>query len=176
MEGSKIPVTNEELLELSETAGPPTKDFVLQQTMLRIKDPRKTIPFYTGVLGMKVLQKLDFPEMKFSVYFVGYEDEVVGELGSVERTEWAYSRKGTLDLTHNWGTEDDPNFKYDIGYSQNAGFGHIGIMVPDVQKACERFEKLGVNFLKRPQDGKMNTIAFIADPDGYKIEIFNNKN
>lgn len=75
----------------------------------------------------------------------------------------------------NWGTENDPDFKYHVGNSEPRGYGHIGVMVPDVDKACERFEQLGVNFIKRPQDGKMKTIAFITDPDGYWIEIFNNK-
>lgn len=92
----------------------------------------------------------------------------------------------------NWGTENDPNFKYHNGNQEPKGFGkicfntwkslelqlflgHIGLMVPDVYKACERFEKLGVNFIKKPDDGKMKGLAFIQDPDGYWIEILNNK-
>lgn len=69
--------------------------------MYRIKDPRKTIPFYTGVLGMRLLQKLDFPEMKFSLYFMGYEkpNDLKGELGSKERSEWTFAQKATLELT-----------------------------------------------------------------------------
>lgn len=69
--------------------------------MYRIKDPRKTIPFYTQVLGMRLLQKRDFPEMKFSLYFMGYEDpnDIKGELGSKERSEWAFGQKATLELT-----------------------------------------------------------------------------
>lgn len=69
--------------------------------MYRIKDPRKSLQFYTGVLGMSLLQKLDFPEMKFSLYFMGYEspDEMQGALGSKARSEWAFSRKATVELT-----------------------------------------------------------------------------
>lgn len=73
----------------------------------------------------------------------------------------------------NWGTEGDPDQKYHDGNSDPRGFGHIGIMVPDVYEACERFEKLGVDFVKRPDDGRMKGLAFIKDPDGYWIEIFN---
>ncbi|KAK9746297.1 Glyoxalase/Bleomycin resistance protein/Dioxygenase superfamily [Popillia japonica] len=170
----QAPISNEEALKLCGAKDPSTQEFIFQQTMYRIKDPRKTIPFYTGVLGMKLLQKLDFPSMKFSLYFMGFEDELVGELGTKERSQWAFSRKATLELTHNWGTESDPDFKYHVGNSEPRGYGHIGIMVPDVDKACERFESLNVNFIKRPQDGNMKTIAFITDPDGYWIEIFNN--
>lgn len=175
--GDTIPISNEEAVNLCKEPDDSTKDFIFQQTMHRIKDPRKSIPFYTGVLGMRLLQKLDYPEMKFSLYFMGFEDvkNIEGDLGSRVRNDWAFSQKATLELTHNWGTENDPDFKYHTGNSDPKGYGHIGIMVPDVDKACERFESLGVNFIKRPTDGKMKTIAFVTDPDGYWIEILNNK-
>ena len=76
-----------------------------------------------------------------------------------------------LELTHNWGSEDDADFAYHDGNAQPQGFGHIGITVPDVYAAAERFEKLGVEFVKKPDDGKMKGLAFIKDPDGYWIEI-----
>lgn len=153
-----------------------TKDFIFQQTMYRIKDPEASLKFYNNVLGMRLLKKLDFPSMKFSLYFMGFEDKNDIPEDENERTEWAFSRKATLELTHNWGSESDPNFTgYHNGNSDPRGFGHIGIMVPDVDKACERFEALGVGFAKKPNDGKMKGLAFIKDPDGYLIEILNNK-
>lgn len=73
----------------------------------------------------------------------------------------------------NWGTENDAEQKYHNGNTDPRGFGHIGIMVPDVYAACNRFKKLGVEFVKGPDDGRMKGLAFIKDPDGYWIEIFN---
>lgn len=77
--------------------------------------------------------------------------------------------------THNWGTDSDPGFKYHNGNSEPRGFGNIGVTVDDTYKACERFERLGVEFVKKPNDGKMKGIAFIKDPDGYWTEIFDLK-
>lgn len=71
----------------------------MQQTMYRIKDPKISLPFYSNILGMKLLTKLDFPAMKFSLYFMGYEDSTPGELGTRSRTEWALGRKATIELT-----------------------------------------------------------------------------
>lgn len=77
-----------------------SQDFLFQQTMYRIKDPRASLPFYTGVLGMTLLQKLDFPEAKFSLYFLGYENPSDVPTGNnSERTKWAMSRKATVELT-----------------------------------------------------------------------------
>lgn len=175
--GDSAPLSNEEAKQLCKSAADSTKDFIFQQTMYRIKDPKVSLPFYTGVLGMQLLQKMDFPDMKFSLYFMGYEapSDIPGELGSKGRTEWCMSRKATLELTHNWGTEHDPDAKYHNGNSDPRGFGHIGLMVPNVEQACQRFEQQGVEFIKKPSDGKMKGLAFIKDPDGYWIEIFNNK-
>ncbi|EEF38640.1 lactoylglutathione lyase, putative [Ricinus communis] len=153
-----------------------TKGYIMQQTMYRIKDPKQSLDFYSHVLGMSLLKRLDFPEMKFSLYFMGYENTASAPTDPVERTVWTFGQKATIELTHNWGTESDPDFKgYHNGNSEPRGFGHIGITVDDVYKACERFKSLGVEFVKKPEDGKMKGIAFIKDPDGYWIEIFDLK-
>ncbi len=150
-----------------------TAGFVLNQTMLRIRDPKPSITFYTDVLGMTLLQQLDFAEMKFSLYFLAYlADGETIPADPVERAEFIFTRETTLELTHNWGTESDSDFAgYHSGNSDPRGFGHLGISVPDVAAACARFEALGVPFKKRPSDGTMKDIAFITDPDGYWLEI-----
>lgn len=151
-----------------------THDFVFNQTMLRIKDPELSVAFYRDVLGMTLLDRFDFPEMRFSLYFMAYvrtSDEPV-PADDFARAEYVFRQKATLELTHNWGTESDPNFTgYSNGNTDPRGFGHIGITVPDVYAACERFEELEVEFVKRPDDGTMKGLAFIKDPDGYWIEI-----
>ena len=151
-----------------------TRDYLFNQTMLRIKEPTRSLDFYTRVLGMRLVRKIDFPEMQFSLYFLGYlSDEEAGQVPAddAKRLTYTFGREAMLELTHNWGTEDDPDFAYHDGNAQPQGFGHIGITVPDVYAAAERFEKLGVEFVKRPDDGKMKGLAFIKDPDGYWIEI-----
>lgn len=150
-----------------------TEGFTLNQTMLRVRDPEASLAFYRDVLGMSLLQRLDFAEMRFSLYFLAYlkDGETIPE-DPAERARWIFSRETTLELTHNWGTESDAAFAgYHNGNAEPRGFGHLGISVPDVEAACARFDQMGVPFVKRPQDRKMKGIAFIQDPDGYWIEI-----
>ncbi|BES69997.1 lactoylglutathione lyase [Marinobacter nanhaiticus D15-8W] len=164
----------EEAPGLSEGIDPATEGYVFNQTMMRIKDPERSLDFYTRVLGMRLIRKLDFPEMKFTLYFLGYLDDrqattVPSDDG--HRTTYIFAREAMLELTHNWGTENDADFEYHNGNDEPQGFGHIGIAVPDVYQAAERFESLGIPFVKKPDDGKMKGLAFIKDPDGYWIEI-----
>ncbi|MCC5854231.1 MAG: lactoylglutathione lyase [Idiomarina sp.] len=160
---------------LSEVHDPDTHHYVFNQTMLRIKDPNRSLAFYSEVLGMTLVKRLDFPEMKFTLYFMAsIAPESLSEWSAHadERLQQTFGRPAMLELTHNWGDEHDADVAYHNGNSEPKGFGHIGFAVPNLNEACARFERYGVNFVKRPNDGKMKNIAFIQDPDGYWIEIF----
>jgi lactoylglutathione lyase len=124
--------------------------FRMLHTMVRVKDLEKSLDFYTRLLGMKVLRKKDFPGGKFTLAFVGYGEE---------------SETAVLELTHNWDQEGP----YDLG----SGYGHIAIGVPDIYATCEALEKAGAKIPRPPGPMKHGTtvIAFVEDPDGYKIEL-----
>jgi lactoylglutathione lyase len=146
--------------------------FVLNHAMLRVKNPEVALGFYTGVLGMKVLRKLDFPEMRFSLYFLAkVSDDTAVPDDAGARTTWVFRQQGILELTHNWGTEQDPAQHYHDGNAPPQGFGHICFSVPDLEDAVRWFDENHVVFVKRPNEGKMKDVAFIKDPDGYWIEI-----
>lgn len=149
-----------------------TSGFKLNHTMLRVKDPKTSLDFYTRILGMKLLRKVDFSEWKFSLYFLGLvaEDFATNKENDLRR---AVARlEGVLELTHNHGTENLQETPYINGNTEpHRGFGHICISVPNIQEACARFEKLGVNFKKKLGEGGMKDIAFILDPDNYWVEI-----
>ena len=165
------PIPADEILKLCSQPSDETNDFYFQQTMYRIKDPRKSIPFYTNVLGMRLLNQRDFPAGKFSLFFLGYKPEKEIPKDKFEQQHYALSTLSTIELTHNWGTENQEDFSYHNGNKDPKGFGHIGIVVPDLYQACDRFERLGVKFVKKPDEGSMR-LAFIQDPDGYWVEIF----
>ena len=149
-----------------------TQGFVYNHSMLRVKDPAVALDFYTRVFGLRVLRKLDFPELKFSLYFLAHVspgDAPPEDAG--ERTAWTFAQRGVLELTHNWGTESDADFKYHDGNAQPQGFGHICFSVPDLDAAVAWFDQNGVTYVKRPEQGKMKDVAFVKDADGYWIEI-----
>lgn len=118
-------------------------------TMLRVGDLDRSIGFYTEVLGMKLLRRKDYPEGKFTLAFVGYGGE---------------ADHAVLELTYNWGVEH-----YDLG----AGFGHIAVEVDDAHAACEEVAKKGGKVIRPagPMQHGSTILAFIEDPDGYKIEF-----
>ena len=122
-------------------------------TMLRVGDLEKSLAFYTEVLGMKVLRRKDYPEGRFTLAFVGYQDEAEGTV---------------LELTHNWDTS-----KYDLG----TGYGHIAIEVDNAYQACEEVKKRGGKVTREagPMKHGVTVIAFVEDPDGYKIEFIQKK-
>ena len=155
-----------------------TEGYVFNHMMLRIKDPKRSLDFYSKVMGMRMVKKLDFPSMKFSLYFLGNltDDEVKSApTDNYERTIWAFRQKGLLELTHNWGAENDDSVKFHDGNAEPKGFGHICFSVPDVYEACKRFEKYKMEFVKKADDGSMKPLAFVKDPDGYWIEIIEAK-
>jgi lactoylglutathione lyase len=117
--------------------------------MLRVGNLDRSLDFYTNVLGMRVLRKKDYPDGKFTLAFVGYQDEADGAV---------------LELTHNWDTDH-----YDLG---NA-YGHIAIEVDDAYAACEKVKAKGGQVVREAGPMKHGTtvIAFVQDPDGYKIEF-----
>lgn len=151
---------------------PETQKYILNHTMLRVKDPKISLDFYSRVLGMKLLRKVDFPDWKFSLYFLAYlPDGSEIPSNDAEKSAFVARREGVLELTHNWGTEDQEKTPYHNGNSEPRGFGHICISVPDIEAACSRFAKLNVTFQKKLGEGGMKNIAFIRDPDEYWIEV-----
>ena len=121
-------------------------------TMLRVLDLDKSIDFYTRHLGMELMSKREFPDGKFTLVFLGYGDE---ESNTV------------IELTHNWGQTE--------AYEHGSAFGHLAVAVPDIYKTCADLEAAGVMIPRPPGPMKFGvgagTMAFIEDPDGYKIEL-----
>jgi lactoylglutathione lyase len=141
------------------------KNTLFNHTMLRIKDPQKSLDYYK-LLGLTQVNKLSFPDNKFDLYFLAYDGAASANTGK----HWT-SREGVLELTHNYGTENDSNFKVHNGNSDPRGFGHICVSVDNIQAACKRIEDAGYQFQKKLTDGRMKHIAFALDPDGYWVEI-----
>ncbi|MCM2131396.1 lactoylglutathione lyase [Larsenimonas rhizosphaerae] len=149
-----------------------TEGFRLNHSMLRVKHPETSLAFYSTVFGMRLLRQLDFPELQFTLYFLGHlaEDSQVPD-DAAARTTWTFSQTGLLELTHNWGSENDPELHYHNGNDAPQGFGHLCMSVPDLDRAVAWFDANSVDFVKRPNDGRMKDVAFVKDPDGYWIEV-----
>ena len=122
-------------------------------TMLRVGNLDASIDFYTEVLGMRLLRRRDYPEGKFTLAFVGYDDESVA---------------AAIELTHNWGVDS---------YERGNAFGHIALEVPDAYAACAEIKQRGGKVSREagPMKGGTSVIAFVDDPDGYKIELIERK-
>ena len=122
-------------------------------TMIRVVNLDKSIQFYTDILGMKLLRKKDYPDGKFTLAFVGYNDE---------------SEDAVIELTHNWDTTE---------YQMGDAFGHIAIEVNDVYRACEQMKQAGGKIIRDagPMNAGTTIIAFVEDPDGYQIELIGKK-
>ncbi|MBI6547828.1 lactoylglutathione lyase [Xenorhabdus lircayensis] len=124
----------------------------LLHTMIRVGNMQRSIDFYTQVIGMRLLRTSENPEYKYSLAFVGYTDE---------------SQGAVIELTYNWGVEN---------YEMGTAFGHIALGVDDVAATCERIKRAGGNVIREagPVKGGATVIAFVEDPDGYKIELIEN--
>ncbi|XP_077989655.1 uncharacterized protein LOC144444124 [Glandiceps talaboti] len=151
---------------------PCTQDFINQQTMIRIKDPRISLDFYTRVLGMRLLQTFDVSQANKTLFFLGYAKSDDIPKDKEDRIRWLFLKPGIIELSYTYGAHTNVQ-DYHNGNKDPLGFGHIGIAVPDVKAACKRFEELGVEFQMKVGTGKVKDLAFIKDPDGYWIEILN---
>ena len=122
-------------------------------TMIRVGNLDRSIAFYTEVLGMKLLRRNDYPEGRFTLAFVGYGPE---------------TSEAVIELTYNWGVD-----KYELG----TAYGHIALSVDNAAEACERIRQNGGNVTREagPVKGGTTVIAFVEDPDGYKIELIEEK-
>ena len=122
-------------------------------TMIRVGELERSLAFYTEVLGMRLLRRQDYPEGKFTLAFVGYGDE---------------SEAAVIELTHNWGT---------TSYALGDGFGHIALEVEDAAAACAAIRERGGKVVREAGPMKHGTtvIAFVEDPDGYKVELIERK-
>ena len=127
-----------------------TTDYKLDHTMLRGRDLQKSLDFYVGILGMQVLRNTEYPEGRFTNVFIGYGPE---------------AQYPSIELTWNWDQEQD--------YDKGNAWGHLAIMVPDVVAACRRLGELGATIVRPagPMKNGTRMLAFIEDPDGYRIEI-----
>jgi lactoylglutathione lyase len=125
--------------------------------MIRIKDPEISLNFYKDVMGMKLLRTSE--SSSFNLYFLGYGPDAPEK--TANGVNPVAGREGLLELTWNFGTEKDPDFKYHDGNAEPQGFGHICIAVDDLDAACARFEDKKVNWKKRLTDGRMKNIAFV---------------
>lgn len=157
-------ISNKEAKVVADETNPSSYRF--NHTMLRIKDPKKSIEFYTEKLGMRLFRTSVHENAKFTLYFLSYDKDF-----KENDESRAGDREGLLELTHNWGTENDAEFSYHNGNAEPQGFGHLAITVDDIEAACERFNQVGVKFKKQLDEGGMKYIAFILDPDGYWIEV-----
>ncbi|CAK7225517.1 Lactoylglutathione lyase [Sporothrix curviconia] len=147
-----------------------TSTYKLNHTMVRVKDPKESVKFYE-LLGLKQIRQLQFPEAKFDLYFLAYDSP-----SAVSAGRSVFDREGVIELTHNYGTESNPEYKINNGNKEpHRGFGHTCISVDNIQAACQRIEDAGYKFQKKLTDGRMKEIAFVLDPDGYWVEVIGQK-
>ncbi|KAI1016356.1 hypothetical protein LB503_010255 [Fusarium chuoi] len=141
-----------------------TRAYKLNHAMIRVKDPKATIQFYE-LLGLSVVQKLSFPENKFDLYFLGIDSP-----GSPSHGKFTFDRQGLIELTHNYGTESDDNYRVSSG-NENPylGFSHVSISVANVQSTYQTLAKAGYKFQQIVSSGNEPVISL--DPDGYWIRI-----
>ena len=140
--------------------------YTFNHSMIRVKDHEKSLTFYQDILGMSLVRTSENESNGFNLYFLAYPGDDAIPRESANGVNPVANREGLLELTWNYGTEKDANFKYHNGNDEPQGFGHICIAVDDLDAACKRFEEKGVNWKKKLTEGRMKNIAFVLDPDG----------
>jgi lactoylglutathione lyase len=152
-----------------------TQSYRLNHSMIRVKDAQASLNFYQDVMGMKMMRTLENKSANFNLYFLGYGRTPQEEENGVNGLNQIASHEGLLELTWNYGTEKEEGKVYHDGNSEPQGFGHICVTVDDLNAACQYLDEKKVGWKKRLTDGRMKTVAFILDPDGYWIEVVQNE-
>ena len=143
-----------------------TSSYRSNHSMIRVKDPKKSIAFYQDIMGMTLLRTSEQKEAGFTLYFLGYPGDY--QVPKPEDTPNGVNplsgKEGLLELTHNFGTEKEEGLPYHNGNDSPQGFGHICLSVDDLDEACKYLEEKKVNWKKRLTDGRMKNVAFVLDP------------
>lgn len=148
--------------------------FWLNQTMLRVKDPSKSIAFYSGVLGMSVICERHFPDAKFSLYFLATlpAGQDLPDPSTPEAMEYTKTiRSAVIELTHNHGTEAASGRTYHDGNTDPKGFGHVSFIVPDVEAAKSELEEASVLAVTTSHEATLDGAVTVQDPDGYHVQL-----
>lgn len=148
-----------------------TSSYRFNHSMIRVKDPEKSLKFYQDVMGMQLFRTSEQKEANFTLYFLGYPGDF--QIPKPEDTPNGVNplagKEGLLELTHNYGTEKEEGQVYHNGNDEPQGFGHICVSVDDLDEACKFMDEKKVNWKKRLTDGRMRHVAFVLDPDNYWV-------
>jgi len=167
----EYPIPLEEIESYFPEPDPEMEDYFFHHVNYRIKDPKKTFKFYGELLGMRMVHHADCPELRTSVYHLGYYDHIPEELEE-RKVHCHHHESATIQFMYHWGTEHMDEVQYSSGNERvGKGFSHICIKVPDIDRAAQKLIDYGVDFINKPGEATLSGYCYFRDPDGYWVEL-----